>query len=85
MPIRMAAQNLSATGAKKPRKVIPKDVRAEYRRLHGVSHEAILSVPAGTPNAQAKALHGQWLAEIETRIERIRAEGHRAAACWRLG
>lgn len=29
--------------------------------------------PAGTSKAQAKALHGQWLAEVETRIERIRA------------
>jgi integrase len=69
----MAAQNLSATGAKKSRKAIPKDVRAEYKRLYRVSHEAILVVPAGTSNAQAKALHGQWLAEVETRIERIRA------------
>jgi integrase len=33
----------------------------------------ILKIPAGTPKAQAKALHGQWLAEVETRIERIRA------------
>jgi integrase len=73
MPIRMAALNLSATGATKSRKAIPKDVRAEYKRLYGVSHEAILVVPAGTPRAQAKALHGQWLAEVETRIERIRA------------
>ncbi len=73
MPIRMAAQNLSATGAKKSRKAIPKDARAEYKRLYGVSHEAILVVPAGTSIAQAKALHGQWLAEVETRIERIRA------------
>jgi integrase len=73
MPIRMAAQNLSTTGSKKSRKAIPKDVRAEYKRLYGVSHEAILVVPAGTSSAQAKALHGQWLAEVETRIERIRA------------
>jgi hypothetical protein len=73
MPIRMAALNPSATGAKKSRKAIPKDVRAEYKRLFGVSREAILIVPAGTSNAQAKALHGQWLAEVETRIERIRA------------
>ena len=73
MPVRMAAQNLSATGAKKSRKAIPKDVRAEYKRLYGVSHEAILVVPAGTSNAQAKALHGHWLAEVETQIERIRA------------
>ena len=73
MAIRMAALNLSATGATKSRKAIPKDARAEYKRLYGVSHEAILVVPAGTSTAQAKALHGQWLAEVETRIERIRA------------
>jgi integrase len=73
MPIRMAALNLSATGATKSRKAIPKDVRADYKKLYGVSHEAILIVPAGTSKAQAKALHGEWLAEVETRIERIRA------------
>jgi hypothetical protein len=73
MPIRMAALNLSATGATKSRKAIPKDVRAEYKRLYGVSHEAILVVSAGTSKAQAKALDGRWLAEVETRIERIRA------------
>jgi hypothetical protein len=67
MPIRMAALNLSATGATKSRKAIPKDVRAEYKRLYGVSHEAILVVSAGTSKAQAKALHGGWLAEVETR------------------
>jgi hypothetical protein len=38
-----------------------------------VGAEAILKVPAGTPKPQAKALHGEWLAEVETRIERIRA------------
>ena len=48
MPIRMAALNLSTTGATKSRKAIPKDVRTEYKRLYGVSHEAILVVPAGT-------------------------------------
>ena len=73
MPVRMAALNLSKTGATKSRKAIPKDVRADYKRLYGVSREAILVVPAGTSKAQAKALHGQWLAEVETRIERIRA------------
>jgi integrase len=73
MHIRMAALNLTATGATKSRKAIPKDVRADYKRLYGVSREAILIVPAGTSKAQAKALHGQWLAEVETRIEGIRA------------
>jgi len=38
MPIRMAALNLSATtGATKSRKAIPKDVRAEYKRLKRTS------------------------------------------------
>ncbi|MDO9062313.1 MAG: hypothetical protein Q7U92_25270, partial [Bradyrhizobium sp.] len=69
----MAALNTSKTGATKARKVIPKDARVEYKRLYGVGREAILRVPAGTSKAQAKARHGQWLAEVETRIERIRA------------
>lgn len=73
MAVRMAALNSSAAGETIARKVIPKDVREEYRRLYGVGREAILKVPAGTSKAQAEALHGQWLAEVETRIERIRA------------
>jgi integrase len=73
MAILMASLNSTKTGEFVARKAIPKDARAEYKRLHGVSREAILKIPAGTPKAQAKALHGQWLAEVETRIERIRA------------
>ena len=73
MAVPMTSLNLSKTGQFVARKVIPKDARAEYKRLYGVSTEAILKTPAGTPKAQAKALHGQWLAEVETRIERIRA------------
>lgn len=73
MAILMASLNPSKTGRLVARKAIPKDARAEYKRLYGVSREAILNIPAGTPKAQAKAQHGQWLAEIETRIERIRA------------
>jgi hypothetical protein len=73
MAILMASLNPTKTGEFVARKVIPKDARAEYKRLYGVSTEAILKVPAGTPKPQAKALHGQWLAEVETRIERIRA------------
>jgi hypothetical protein len=69
----MVSLTTSKTGEHVARKAIPADVRAEYKRLHGVSREAILKVPRGTSKAQAKALHGQWLAEVETRIERIRA------------
>jgi integrase len=73
MAIVMVSLNPTKSGEFVARKVIPKDARAEYKRLHGVGREAILKIPAGTPKAQAKALHGQWLAEVETRIERIRA------------
>src|ERR1700730_3958933 len=73
MAILMVSLNPTKTGEFVARKAIPKDAREEYKRLYGVSTEAILKVPAGTPKAQAKALHGQWLEEVETRIERIRA------------
>jgi integrase len=73
MAVVMVSLNPTKTGEFVARKVIPKDARAEYKRLHGVGREARLKIPAGTPKAQAKALHGQWLAEVETRIERIRA------------
>lgn len=69
----MVALNPSKSGGWIARKAIPEDARVEYKRLYGVRREAILKVPRGTSKAQAKALHGQWLSEVETRIERIRA------------
>jgi integrase len=69
----MASLTSTKSGALLGRKAIPKDARAEYKRLYGVSREALHKVPAGTTKARAKALHGEWLAEVETRIERIRA------------
>ena len=69
----MVALKRSKTGNWIARKVIPKDVRAEFKRLHGVSSEVILRLPAGTSKPDAKAQLGQWLAEAETQIERIRA------------
>lgn len=73
MAIRMVSLKSSKTGEWIARKGIPADARAEYKRLYGVGHEAILRVPAGTSKAQAKARLGQWQAEVETQIERIRA------------
>jgi integrase len=73
MPIRMVALNRSKTGEWIARKSVPKDVRVEYSRLYSVGWEAILKLPANTSKAQAKSQLGQWLAEVETRIERIRA------------
>src|SRR3979490_2108916 len=73
MAILMVSLNPTKTGEFVARKAIPKEARAEYKRLYGVSREALLRIPAGAPKAQAKALHGQWLAEVETGIKRIRA------------
>ena len=56
------------------RKRIPEDVQNEYERLHGVRWEARLSIAPGTPIVQARALHREWLTEIEGRIANIRAE-----------
>jgi hypothetical protein len=64
MAVRMVSLTTGKTGEYVARKAIPADVRAEYKRRHGVSREAILKVSWGTSKAQAKALHGQWLAEF---------------------
>jgi hypothetical protein len=56
------------------RKRLPEDVQDEYERLHRVRWEARLSIPPGTPIVQARALHREWLTEIESRIANIRAE-----------
>jgi integrase len=55
------------------RKGIPKDVRAEYKRLYGAGWEAKLTLPTGIRPADAKARIGEWTADVETRIQTIRA------------
>jgi integrase len=60
------------TGTFKARKAIPSDVRATYARLYGQRWEAIFSVPASTPPAEAKAAHAEWLAVVERRIAACR-------------
>ena len=73
MAIRMVSLKSNKSGEWIARKGIPADARAEYKRLYGVGHEVILRVPASTSKAQAKARLGEWQAEVETQIERIRA------------
>lgn len=73
MAVKMASLKTGKNGELIARKVIPADARAQYKALHGVRREAILKVPQGTSKPQAKALLGEWLAEVETRIESIRA------------
>jgi integrase len=55
------------------RKVIPKDVREDYQRLFGVKREAHFKLPGDTPKHEAKARHGEFVSEIETRIATLRA------------
>ena len=55
------------------RKAIPKDVRDEYQRLYGQRWEAKLTLPVGTRPQEAKVRVGEFMAEVETRIEAIRA------------
>ena len=74
MAFTMARLNRRPSGAFTARKVIPQDVRAEYQRVYGQGWEVKFSAPAGTPPAQAKALHNEWLAETENRFSAIRAE-----------
>jgi integrase len=59
-------------GGYKARKGIPADVRDEYQRLYGQRREALFSCPPGTPKPQAKADFGEWVAEVENRIDSIR-------------
>jgi len=73
MVFRMAGLKRAKSGAYTARKAIPKDVQDEYARLYGQRHEAKLTAPASLTLAEAKARHAEWVGEIETRIETIRA------------
>jgi integrase len=74
MALRMVALNRASDGRWFARKGIPEDVREEYARLYGVRREAHLKLPADTAKHEAKAQLGEWGAEIETRIETLRAK-----------
>jgi hypothetical protein len=69
----MAGLNRLPNGQFFARKVIPVDVRDAYERLYNVRWEAHLKLPADTSKHEAKTRHGEWLAEIETRIATLRA------------
>jgi integrase len=74
MAVRMVALNQLKNGQFLSRKIIPIDVRDAYARLYGVRREAQLRQPADTPRHEAKTRHAEWTAEIETRIETLRAQ-----------
>ncbi len=73
MVFRMVTARRSRSGSLTARKAIPKDVRADYQRLYGAGWEAKLTLPAGTPTSVVKTRHGEFVAEVETRIESNRA------------
>jgi hypothetical protein len=66
------------SGALSARKVIPKDVRDEYRARFGGGWEERYYAKASASLGEAKSTFNDWLAEIELRIDAIRAEtaGH---------
>ena len=70
----MAALTRSKSGAYTARKGVPKDVQAEYERLYGQSWEAKVTLPATLKPSEAKARHAAWVAEVERRIDAIRAQ-----------
>ena len=73
MALQMAALKRATSGAFVARKVIPKDIRAEYAVRFGVGWEEKFHRAAGISEHEAKARFGEWLAEIETRIGQLRA------------
>jgi integrase len=73
MVLKMVALNRNKAGQWFARKGIPADVRAAYKRLHGVSREAIFKVAAGTAKAEAKAQCAEWISQVENTISALRA------------
>lgn len=57
----------------RPHKGIHKDVRTDYECLYGQRLEAQSYSKPGTSLAEAKAKFAEWLPEIESRIESMRA------------
>jgi hypothetical protein len=76
MALRMVGLIPRKSGGYIARKAIPHDMREAYAKLHGVRRTAH-AVGRGLQSS-GQGEHGEWLAEIETRIERLRAyqNGH---------
>ena len=74
MFLSMPGLTRTKTGGYRARKGIPKDIRTAYQKVFGPGWEAKLFLPAKLTLPEAKAKFAEWLAEIETRIESIRAQ-----------
>jgi integrase len=73
MAVLMIGLKRTKTGSFVARKVIPKDVRSAYAALYRVGWEEKFHLPASTSEHEAKARFGEWLADVETRIGKMRA------------
>jgi integrase len=73
MALLMTKLNRTRTGAYVARKGIPKDVRPDYAARYGMAWEEKFYLEPTVPQHEAKARFGEWLADIETRIARLRA------------
>ena len=78
MALLMAKLNRSTTGAYVARKVIPKDIRSEYAARYGMAWEEKFYLGPSVSEHEAKARFGEWLADIETRIGKLRAARQQA-------
>ena len=78
MAFRMTKLSRSSTGAFVARKVIPKDIKADYAARFGMAWEEKFYLGPSVPEHEAKARFGEWLADIETRIGKLRAARQRA-------
>jgi hypothetical protein len=72
MPFAVVRMKRSKSGAYSARKAIPKDVRDEYKRLHGQRREAKFSLAASIDPREAKAKYVEWLSTVEGRIKAVR-------------
>jgi hypothetical protein len=73
MSLKMFGLNRTKAGSYQGRKVIPRDVSAEYQKLFGQRRELKFTLPDGTSQHDAKAKIAAWHAEIERRIKALRA------------
>ncbi len=78
MALLMAKLKRSITGAYVARKVIPKVIRSEYAARYGMAWEEKFYLGPSVSEHEAKARFGEWLADIETRIGKLRAARQQA-------
>ena len=72
MGTRMTGLTRSKTGAWVARKGIPADVREAYAKAFGPGWEAKKAWPSKLSHAEAKVRFGEWLSEVENRIQALR-------------